>query len=972
MEKAIKQSMVSECHYKCQVFENGEWVAVTGAQLPFYVARTLDESLDTGKLVVGVTQRKQPFLPFTLIRFLIAVNRVNSLEHNRPFVEPDYTQYEPIYMLIMTDSVTNNGQYYKHEIELIELSKWLERDICDTLTFTNALATNSNIANISTQDVVLPPDTPYYFDINDTTYKPPATTIVGSSYYVEGCETLFKIMRKPAPGTTIEWRSSSNTKVTYPSGKVETIPYDTNRYLELNEIGTYSTLYHCVYEIVEDTGFVTIETIDVPLTIEVISGADVKPRYTITDVVNRILEVGVTRRVDIDRQKYILSADFATKYAEVSAPEFHITRSNIFEALLQVGAYIHAIPRIVWDEETNTANKIVFDELGGSEEYTLPSYCLLQSYLGGIDAEGYCGNLDSIVENLITTTDEEQGSVVEPDYNAYKTLRAEEGTWRISNDTVVFLTDFPIYRILKFEMGYISNGFFVGELVPFVYEAAEYGTLTSYQGTFPYAKMYALKYTQGGYGISAFTYKSENAISPAFSSPTIENILEKLNITLELDAKQYKNLAYRITYIPAITSRVKQFKPYNNFPLHNSLLFNQSANTVETEFYGEHLKGTIARIGNETIKETYYFRLPTDIPKVGQIMNGMYIVATEVEYTDIGFNCTITMTPNYNKLSEFLGLNSNYRLFDVSEKQSVDRFSNYSEICEIGDTIAIDQNAGITPNGVKAFAATFTQESGYLPASVALTQGLAADKTPIKSLVLHACASSAVGNSIAFTWSYKDNFNAGYKSTYLDISQNTQRLVPYGNEFGEMYYLSLQIGANVKTTNWADQIMPNGWCDNLPVFNGDVPSSAVLFDYATKPFIIQKDSRENIAVTSQLHFVANRQSIVIGQALAHNNLLVTRANKVRAAVAVFLPYTLNALNTTPNLYLAVDATMPTITTNSTNKQITIGTITNTTNTTFKSWALVDKENGTIYLGENLDLAPNTATKPITLTFKSNK
>lgn len=957
MSEPWKKAICSECHYKCDIKVNGEWQAVKGTVLPFFIAETLDESLDSGKMRISVTARKEPYAPFTIVRFSIAVNRVDALQHNRPPVTPDYGVYEPIYMLISSDSVVRKGIYFEHEIELVEITKQLERSVCDTMTFTNAIGHDYQSISKDANPVIddrynLYESTPIEikkFTNNGTTINLPAginaAKLNDENYLISGVQSSLTVSRNGV--AIISVNGLSPASFTVDSGNY-TIKY----YLNLYSGESSATLS------------LTWTIVGTPVTPS-------KPIYTITSVVERLLEAAVTRRNGIEEQQYKLDAAFAGKYKNIAAPEFHITRSNLFEALLQVGAFIHAIPRLKWNKDTDKPDIITFDELGGNSEYTLPYYCQQLGYLAGIDSEGYCGNLDSIVENLITTTDIDQGSVTEPDYNAFKTTRTEEGTWIIKNDTVLILTDLPIYRLLSIEMGYVDNsGAFIGELIPFVYESAEYATLSSYnEGDFN-SKGYALTYTQGDNRITGFSYKENDPISPALKSPAIINILKALGKNLPDDRTYYKNFAFRVRYIPIITARVKQYKPYTDFPLENSLINNQSANTVETEFYGEHLKGTIARLGNVTTKESYYFRFPTDMPKVGQIFDGRYIVALETRYETIGITSTLTMTKDYNKLSEYLGLNSNYRLFDVSEKQSVDRYINYCEKCIVGDDVPADTQCAITDYGIVRFGATFLHQEGY-PVSVAITQSYDKDNNPIESPSLHACASFANGNSLVFTFNYLDNYGVGYSSNYYDDTQNTQVLKSYGDVYGENYYLDLKIGADIRTTDWNDQL-GNGWSNNLPTV-APPPTNKLLFDTAGKPLIIQKDSRERLIVTYQIPIIANRKSIVIGQAMTKNNRLVTPLREGASESIMLFPFKLNGLRNVVDLSLAVESPeSPTFEYNLDEKKIKFSSFTNTTNQTFQSWAIVDKSTGTFYFGENIELPPNGTTNPITFTFISNK
>ena len=108
--------------------------------------------------------------------------------------------------------------------------------------------------------------------------------------------------------------------------------------------------------------------------------------WTITDVVNRILSAGETRRVsltggtDIDPQRYVFSSELAEKFANVRAPEFFFTRGTLRGSLDIVGSYINGIPRLKGDYET-----IGFDDLTSDEKYsgTLPPAIHINEQISG-------------------------------------------------------------------------------------------------------------------------------------------------------------------------------------------------------------------------------------------------------------------------------------------------------------------------------------------------------------------------------------------------------------------------------------------------------------------------------------------------------------------------------------------------------------------------------------------------------------
>lgn len=139
------------------------------------------------------------------------------------------------------------------------------------------------------------------------------------------------------------------------------------------------------------------------------------------------------------------------------------------------------------------------------------------------------------------------------------------------------------------------------------------------------------------------------------------------------------------------------------------LLYNQSANSVENEYYGENLKGVVLRIGNIESRKTYTFNKCTEIPKAGQKIGSRYVALVDREFDKVRIKATLTTVANFNKLAQYLGLNSNYRLYDVSEKQAVERQVNYGESCIISTQLITNQarTTLITVDGINAIQYEF-------------------------------------------------------------------------------------------------------------------------------------------------------------------------------------------------------------------------------------------------------------------------
>ena len=885
--------------YYLTIFENNEWV-----QLPFnrppFESLTLDESLDTFNIITPPIRRSADINPFTLLRLIIIQNiteiNVDTLVATKYYFVANVKKTRTTYY---SDNLTQNEPYlYTFEISAIEYTKILERSIVDTMTFTRYLGhdyTENAVQVVPDRTIVA---TAAYTEeqlptITAAFYSPIA---VGSSLFCPKPSDVFV-------QNSIYELVQSQLIIEYPSG---TITNHGDNAVTLNAVaGSYIIKYRTSYFTTDlEHGVETTFTYSV----SAVSVIAPKTDYTVADVVNRLLKYGVTRRDGIEAQKYFFD-DTTTNFASITAPEFYFTRSTLFDALMQVGGFVHGIPRLRYPTDNDKATfgtscegVVTFDLLGGNVDITDSLSNALRYEETNIGIDEYCGEITAWVDNFLNSSNDGQGVIKSPAAESYKTVRAEDGEIIINADTMIIPTEFPIYRIVKLEMGYINpecRSIAVGDISAYVYESAEYSTLASSKdGVFPNAKKYALRYEQGQRNITQLNFVADS-ITAAGQNYAIYNIVNR-ETGCNLSASDYKKLAFRVTYIPYISLRATQRKALVGWNDKIGLIFNQNANSVESLSFGERLKGTIAKLSYPTITRTYVFVDYTQIPKVGEILDGNYIAKVDIAYEKIFIKATLTLMPNYNKVAEYLAINSNYRLYDVSEKQSVERFVLYSENCIVGNEETSESSNTSMTVEVQKFLNTFYQDTALSsPITAAVCETYEANNpTAINRFAFPAIA-TPLGNSILINFRFEDNFSAGNKATDYDYESNYRNLqqpVPYGNVYGEFEKIKIDFSRYLNLTDlnsWSAQA-PSGACCKIPLFEGDI--TGVIFSTGTNPLLVSKDSREAINIVYQLHFVANRETIVIGSALTSNCSYVSKIKSTKQAVLWYLNDTINMLS----------------------------------------------------------------------------
>lgn len=908
--------------YQPQIFENNQWQALSPWARPFTDGTALNDVLDAGCINLSLSSRYDPIKPFTPIRIIIAENGVEA---------------DRIYRLVSSTKRTRRtfapsvGAKYDWTINTIEITKAMERRFIGTLTSTKYLQTDYAEQGYKTKGTMLPTSNTDFIDFATvgTPYLTPYKN--GSTMYVLN------------PNKQIHYSASLDTinesyvEIKYPSGSVNKIITtslndDTVTQIELTEDGTYSITAYADTKLRKTSSGSTYNARGgFVFDIGVFSESTKKTQPTITSVCQRLLSTGITRRGGFFAQEYVLDEDFAEKYKNVTAPEFSFTNCTLWDALSQVGGYIHAIPRLVPLSTTDdTHYKVTFDKLGGSEQApTMPPMIYQDST---IDSNEWCGKITSPAQNLCNTTDE--GGTITELGNDYITVRTEDGNIEINGDNVLIRTSLPIQQLIKLECGFIPDHDAnfdgrttpVGDITAYAYEDAEYSVLSSYWGTaYPYSKAWALRWKQGGTTIDGLTWRQKNvtSVGDAFQNTAIINIINaKTGLSLKSaeknDGEWYRRLAFKVTYVPIATARVEAVKPVltDGGETSNALVYNQGANVAETSFYGEKMRGAIARLGQDVEQRTYDIKTYSQMPKVGQILDGKYIATIDAEYDITRIRITVTLAKNFNQLSQFVGLNSNYRLYDISEKQSVERHIHYADKIFIGKTPTVGSNLTLLQNVPNVLINTInhskTGDEEIKKAQLVRILPFSAGNALQDRAVILPVVAFPFGTSICFNFSFYDNYGAGYQSSddyENEKNKAAQRLVPYTDVYGEVSHIHFAMYNEGWTPNLAAQA-DGGYAKLYPQdnefnwYSGD-HSKALVDSYLVSYLLtdgaleINKDSREKIDVTYQVHYIAKSDDIVVGTGLADFCKLVTDTEPPLARASVFVvwfDHTINGLN----------------------------------------------------------------------------
>ena len=672
--------------------------------------------------------------------------------------------------------------------------------------------------------------------------------------------------------------------------------------------------------------------------------SSLKP-YTLGDTIRRLLSLTPTRTKG-EPPKYTFNAEQLAEYDKEESPEFAFTGHTLFEALLLVAQYKGAFPEL-------KGNEISFRKMWNGvrlKESDLPPSI---DDISITDIDMYCTYLETEVQNLVGINDSRTGTIVEPYANGYKTTRAASGSV-ISQDTAVISTDYDQYLHIKENIGYIGNELPPnGDITAYVYESGDYNALSDKSASYPGSKAYALKWTQMGKNIEELAHRTEGAssLANAFKQPALANIIHaKTDIDYDagivgyisnlIDPKSsgnsFADLMFRTTYIPIINARIKQYRDnFADFHHDGSIKYNQTAELVDSEMYGEHLKELLRKMGHATKSKVYIFDKIDDVPDVGTVVDGYSIYDIQMSIRENKVVATIAFV-KYAELSKYIGVKNPWKDSDVSVDKCYNRQISYNEFLLFthdGDKkstskIFSESTDDPVPKLKRLFpdsahALTCVEATGYTKEGEKLNTVL----LPVVSL--------AIGNSIMFQWQYQNNFSAGYMSEEAPegatsllsgtVYNRAQKAVKYADMYGKMetYSFSLMPSGPVPVAI-NNEISNMVWVENgtaiktpdkvyrnignsLPLKPPELKSANKSLDgeyvawqgqhyISVNDLVVEKNSSEALTFSLQLHFCTDDENFIIGSGMSNYCPLIGSSTPALCAGIVAFKDRINIFN----------------------------------------------------------------------------
>ena len=884
---------------------NGSPLTDGKAVFPFSFGKLLDERLDEAYL--HITQSATPvYKPTTPVQ--VVVSEAGDLTTFDYVVASDNAYELPV----------GSGKY-RHDIHLIETTKMLEGIYCQSITFTNSIGNNYLGAAALAEPYNIPGDYTYvnnpipltknYNKTNLRLFQTPAAPLtsitIPSLRSVAEMLSDLSIERSDANGgqqTQIHIANGNESETITNFDEVRTISVSNSVTIEYTVFASLPAMDPDLGTVKTYAGYkfsYTIMTAENTLPLEPL---------TVKECINRVLDLAEPRfgYASKDAPRFHLNETQATEFDKILAPEFSMTQCTLREQLKVIGGFIHGEPRL------RPNGEIYYDMYGDTEESAEITASTPYVYRGMThDIAQYCTQVDTTASNIVNALNYAQGVVFSPNSTNFKTIRTETVNVRVTEDNGFIDTDFNIQDVVKTECVVFGEdgktAIDLCDITPYVFTESAYNAhLSTYGGGYPRAKSYGIYYGIGKKGIRGLFFKEQSAnltLHPYLEYYAIVNIIAAAsgmtpNAVRSLINGDYTRIAFRISYIPIYNTRFSHGKQTIEAGEEYTQIYNQSENLIETRYFGENVKGVAARLGNVEQTRTYFFKNLSQIPNVGHMVNVgteespeyYAISAVNTEAMPFYYKTTVALTKDFNRISEYVGISSNKRVYEVSEREAYLRNILLKEYAIVGKDAEYSKGIFQDPVGVaSAFNPSIGDGEGKTASPISSVwawggthenpyqAGLQTGKSPLP-LVALPVVSSSFGNSLVFSWGYKDNYSAGVRITEeINVGQvkgRWQQDVEYCDAYGRMYFYNFfLLGKNEETELGNDFALASPF---VPV--GDYSKSRAKSKIKTEPtksYRIRKDSREIINFNFELEFKTNCKNLIIGSGLASACKLVS-------------------------------------------------------------------------------------------------
>jgi hypothetical protein len=688
------------------------------------------------------------------------------------------------------------------------------------------------------------------------------------------------------------------------------------------------------------------------------------------DVVTRLqFSIPLSPTADLATTRvFALDNALRTRLASVEAPEFQFNNRNLKEMLFEIFDFIGAIPRLTKVGTNIVLTADFYNERG--QLVPIDSFYRMKR----LDINEFSTALDSDIKNIY----DQFTSVTEPAVGKFKFLTSTTGL--VKEDNAIIQTNYPIVDIESLKIIFDSVEY---DITNFIIEKEEWERLSNQKvgdnivkGQFRDNTLFYTRYDKDISGLfdeSGIT-KQNTRIKTLILTILAQNLIDPR--TKDID---YRDLQFQITYKTLLDSRVQAKRMDTiNIKYDSQVPTGQSGNIIRADRALDRLFKLQQLLGNASIMMSERIKALNGLHNLGDFDNNDFIITTiEMICDKKHINVKYMLSQNYQKVSDFVDVDSEIRLYNIPARTF--RRNVYVENFVEVDIVPKANTSFVTIDGIQTFANTIAPTpSGTHNTPVGLLVFNNEDNpsiNPTTQTIIKPQTAFAGGNSINLHAAFDNPKIAGFEfnNTNRDqdstidndvqqldeaITENTGVLAAISDFVGSLFEQSTNILKSIANNipllrtpainvaiNYSDPLGRVFDCD-FQFVQGATFSNAnskflpvILKSEIVRPLVtvpkhtINKDSRENLAITYGLHVLPIKgleNRIVIGKYLVERNNLLKTISTASNQFEVFTstkPYSVteNAFSRSTDTVSALTYSVTTYTVNSVTSGFVVAT-----------------------------------------------
>ena len=482
--------------------------------------------------------------------------------------------------------------------------------------------------------------------------------------------------------------------------------------------------------------------------------------------------------------------------------ESFYNQKNFWQVLMDIGKYIHARPKVTFGEDNKL--KVGWKRYGRTDQFTDNANNI--SIYNSRFVEEYISSLSSYITNMVQLG----GSITET-----IAPKSSSEDYLVYNDVAEIITEKNIIELVKLETIRKSDGE-IRDITQYVFEESVYNIL-SVNVSDSVNKGLAIYYKLGTNKIVGLTYRLP-VVNPGSGDDdyAIKRIIGRVYTDLNpsvWNSIQINDYLFRVTYRTKDTLRSDQTRPdlrkymlstkYDRVPQHNQFN-NQTDVVVDSEKFGHNIYGKLIRTGNTVYTKLEWVEGLSTLKKSGDLYNIdgelYYVSKVRNVYYEDHIESEVEFSKDFNRLSQIIGIPSEPRFYEISERNIVDREIAIDDYIEIGTytpsthTTRWGKDSFISVSGWNNISDWLISPSGsggsYPTYAITVFKNDINKETILgnEEFIVETCHpvnTYTVENTLSIEWDMQDNFSAGDQvskvTTPRDNNPDTayKTLLPY-------------------------------------------------------------------------------------------------------------------------------------------------------------------------------------------------